>query len=384
MFHLWIFLPLFLVMTACTPEQSETPEPVVKSTARENSMLVTHIPDAVHSQIQTTVVDERLIPRSLGAPGQVSLDMTKVAKAASRIDGQIDEVFVQLGDPVQLGQPLIAIGSLKLDELIENYLVAKVRIDAAQITSRRSEMLLREKAISIRRFESDRTAYLEAKTIHQHVSEKLANMGITGDELRELEQGSHVEGHRYILKASMAGTVIDQHAVLGQGILAGTELFHIADTSRVWVFANLPIEEAQHFQKGDHATIVPKGRAPITAPLTYVAPIADEETLTVKVRFDVDNTAGELKPNEYVEVKLGQVPSPVIAVPLSALTMIDGTKGVFVQRDRGFEFIPIEKGQEGDGWVEVKQGVAIGDTIVIAGVFDLKSIVLQDEISGDE
>ena len=378
----WIWLTIFIVITACTTEQPETPERAQESVKLEGQTQVTHVPDTVRDRIRTAAVEERLTPHTLSAPGEVKFDMNKVAQAASRIDGQVESVFVQLGDRVHRGQPLIAIGSLKLDELIENYLVAKVRVDAAQITYQRSEMLLREKAISMRRFQGDRTAYLEAQTIHQHVQEKLENMGITGDELRELEQGSHVEGHHYILKAPMDGTVIDQQAVLGQGIIAGIELFRIADTTRVWVFANLPIEEAQYFQEGDEGTIVPKGREPFTAPLTYVAPIADKETLTVQVRFDVNNATGQLKPNEYVEVRLERAPSPVIAIPISALTIIDGTRGAFVQRDIGFDFVPIEIGQESDGWVEVKHGVAIGDTVVTAGVFDLKSNLLRHEISG--
>jgi multidrug efflux pump subunit AcrA (membrane-fusion protein) len=171
--------------------------------------------------------------------------------------------------------------------------------------------------------------------------------------------------------------------VLGQGISAGAELFRIADTTRVWVFANLPIEEAQYFQEGDEGTIVSQGREPLTAPLTYIAPFADEETLTVQVRFDVNNIASQLKPNEYVEVRLGRAPSPVVAIPLSALTIIDGTRGAFVQRDTGFDFVAVETGQDSDGWVEVGSGVAVGDMVVTAGVFDLKSIVLQDAISGD-
>ena len=347
-------------------------------------MRVIDVPHAAQDRIQTVPVEKRLIPHSISAPGRVTFDINKMAKAASQIDGQIDEIFVQLGDRVYRGQPLIAIGSLKLDELVENYLVAKVRVDASHIAYTRSEMLLREKAISIRRFQDDRTAYLEAKTIHQHVQEKLANMGITGAGLRELEQGSHVEGHRYILKALMDGTVIDQYAVLGQGILAGTELFHIADTTRVWVFANLPIEEAQYFHEGDEGTIAPKGREPFTALLTYIAPIADEETLTVRVRFDIDNTAGRLKPNEYIDVRLQRATSPVIAIPLSALTIVDGTRGAFVQRDAVFDFVQVETGKESDGWAEVKHGVTIGDVVVTAGVFDLKSTLLQHEISGDD
>ena len=225
--------------------------------------------------------------------------------------------------------------------------------------------------------------YREAQTIHQHLKEKLANIGITGDNLRELEQGSHSEGHRHILKAPMHGTVIDQWAVLGQGITAGTDLFHIADTTHVWVFANLPIEEAQHVQEGDEGLIVSKAREPMTGQLTYIAPIADEQTLTVQVRFDVNNATGQLKPNEYVEIRLAKPSSPALTIPLAALTMIDGTRGAFVQRGDGFSFVSIDIHQEHEGWVAVTRGVDIGDTVVVDGVFDLKSLVLRAAIDGD-
>ena len=126
--------------------------------------------------------------------------------------------------------------------------------------------------ISQRRYLEDRGQYLKAKAVYQHVREKLLNMGLTRTDLRELIQGQHLEGHRYVLKAPLDGIVTSQQVVLVKGVAPGHELFQIVDTSQVWVFANLPVEQIRRFKIGDHGTVVPKGRDSIDAVLSYIGP----------------------------------------------------------------------------------------------------------------
>ncbi len=241
-----------------------------------------------------------------------------------------------------------------------------------------------DKIVTERRLVEERGLYLEAKARHQHVREKLLNMGMTAAELRELEHGSHQEGHRYTLTSPIAGTVVAQNVVRGQGVAPGNELFEVVDTSRVWVFANLPIEQARRFKGGALGTITPRGGEPVTAPLTYIAPLADEQTRTVKVRFEVANADGRLKPYEFVEVRLAVNGSPTLAGPASAVTMVDKTKGMFVQRENGYAFVPVETGREGDGWIEITKGLIGGEQVVTEGVFDLKRILLKEHIESGE
>ncbi|MEK7267900.1 MAG: efflux RND transporter periplasmic adaptor subunit [Nitrospirota bacterium] len=134
------------------------------------------------------------------------------------------------------------------------------------------------------------------------------------------------------------------------------------------------------FKEGDLGTIVPKGGEPVTAPLTYLAPVADETTRTIRIRFEVANQQRRLKPREYVDVKLTIVGSPSLAVPVPAVTMVDNVRGVFVQRETGYAFVPIEVGREGGGWVEVRKGLTEGERIVTDGVFDLKALLLKEHI----
>jgi cobalt-zinc-cadmium efflux system membrane fusion protein len=320
------------------------------------------------------------VPEIVTAPGEVTLDLKRVAKVSPRIEGKVEHLNAFLGDRVRVGQPLAAIGSPRLDELVQEYLVSKAQADATESNFSRTEKLSAEGIVSERRLVEERGRHLEAKARYQHVREKLLNMGLTVEELRDLERAVHEESHRYVLRSPIGGTVVQQNVVLGQGVSSGTALFEVVDTSQVWVFANLPLEQARRFKPGDIGTIVPKGSEPVKAPLSYLSPIADETTRTIRVRFDVPNTNGRLKPHEYVDVRLTFEGVPVLAAPVSAVTIVDKIRGVFVQRATGYAFVPVEVGREGEGWVEVRKGLSAGDLVVTDGVFDLKNVLLKETI----
>ncbi|MDP1769124.1 MAG: efflux RND transporter periplasmic adaptor subunit [Nitrospirota bacterium] len=378
---------LCLFVTACGDRGNEEPAqpPKASTQSRVPRTSTIQAPASVRNRLRTDRVAAHVVPEVVTAPGEVALDLKQVAKIASRIEGQVQSIHVQLGDRVRRDQPLLAIESLRLDELVQEYLVTKAQADVAESGYRRTNKLWAERIVTERRLVEERGRNLEAQARHQHVREKLLNMGMTTGELRELEHGSHQEGHRYTLTSPIAGTVVAQNVVRGQGVAPGNELFEVVDTSRVWVFASLPIEQARKFKEGDVGTILPKGGEPVTAPLTYLAPIADETTRTIRVRFEVTNEQQRLKPREYVDVQLAVASPPTLAVPVSALTMVDNVRGVFVQRENGYTFVPIEGGREGGGWVEVKKGLSEGEVVVIDGVFDLKNVLLKEHIeSGEE
>ncbi len=371
-----------LFIAGCGDRGGEAPKPPseVRSKPSPTSGQSIQPTAAVRARLQTQPVVLRPIPEIVTAPGQVELDLKQVARITSRIAGQVEHVHVQLGDRVIPNQPVAAIGSLQLDQLIEEYLVGKAQADVAENNLRRTKKLLAEGVVPERRLVEDQGRYLETKARYQHAREKLVNMGLSISELTEIERGRHTERHRYTVTSPIAGTVVSQKAVRGQGVTPGDELFEVVDTSRVWVIANLSIEHARHFNEGDMGTITPKGATPITAPLTYLAPIADETTRTIQVRFEVVNPRGHLKPQEYVDVTLTRPGSPTLAVPASAITTVNKVRGVFIEQDSGYTFTPIDIGREGGGWVEVRNGIKEGDRVVIEGVFDLKNVLLKEHI----
>lgn len=374
-----------LLLLGCGDRGTEpAPPKAVQETRLSPVARVIQPSAAVRDRLKVESVALHPVPEIVTAPGEVALDLKQVAKITSRIDGQIDQIHVQLGSRVKKGQPIVSIRSLQLDQLIEEYLVGKAQADVAENTFHRTEKLRSDDIVPERKLIEDKGRYLETRARYQHIREKLLNMGLTREDLTGLEAASHEESHRYTLTSPIPGTVVAQHAVRGQGVSPGNELFEVVDTSRVWVFASLAIEQARKFKEGDTGTITPKGGEPVTAPLTYVAPIADETTRTIQVRFEVSNSRGQLKPHEYVDVTLSVSGLPTLAIPSSAVTTVDKLRGVFVAGNSDFTFVPIEVGREGAGWVEAKQGLKVGDRVVTDGVFDLKNVLLKEHIeSGD-
>lgn len=375
-----------LLLAGCGDRGAESPKRPPEADGKPSTTSTHSLqpPSAVRDRLRTEPVTLHSIPEVVTAPGEVALDLMQVAKITSRIEGQVEKIHVQLGDRVKPGQPLAAIGSLQLDQLIEEYLVGKAQADVAENSFRRTKKLRADDIVPERKLIEDKGRYLETKARYQHIREKLLNMGLSIAELTALERGRHEESHRYTLTSPITGTVVAQNAVRGQGVAPGHELFEVVDTSRVWVFANLPIEQARKFKEGDVGTILPKGGEPVTAPLTYLAPVADETTRTIRIRFEVANQQHRLKPREYVDVQLAIASPPTLAIPVSALTMVDNVRGVFVQRETGYAFVPIEISREGGGWVEVQKGLTAGEQVVVDGVFDLKNVLLKEHIGSGE
>ena len=374
---------LLWLLSGCSDQGTPPPKPATTGEAQTITVSsnAIHPPPAVQARLRSEPAALRAVPTLITAPGEVALDLKQVAKITSRIGGQVERIHVQLGDRVKKGQALVAIGSLQLDQLIEEYLVGKAQADVAENSFRRTEKLRADDIVTERKLIEDKGLYLETQARYQHIRERLSNMGISTDDLK---QGPHEKSHLYTLTAPIAGTVVIQNAVRGQGVGPGDELFEIVDTSRVWVFANLPIEQARQFKEGDSGTITPKGGEAIVAPLTYLSPVADETTRTIRVRFEVANLQGQLKPREYVEVALGWSGAPVITVPMTAITTIDKTRGLFLDTADGYTFVPVDAGREGGGWVEIRRGVKEGDRIVTDGVFDLKNVLLKEHIGSGE
>ncbi len=379
-----LLFPLLLLQGCSDPPEPGTEVPSETGGMPEASgSLPFQLTASAQARIKTALVEKRLLSQAIVAPGGVALDLGKMAKVSSRLEGQVEEVFVQLGNHVKVGDPLLAIVSLKLDELVQEFLVSKVQVDLRQANFERTKKLHAEQIVSERRLMEDQAQYFEAQAINQHVTEKLQNMGLLKKDLDELLHSHTMEGHRYIIKAPLTGTISEQTVVLGQGVRAGDHLFEVVDVRQVWVFANLPIEQAQRFKEGNRGTILAKGRKPIEAPLAYISPVADKATLTIQLRFDVDNSQGLLKPNEYVEVRLEEGEASILAIPVTAPTLVEGVRGVFVKDENGYRFAPVRLGQESDGWFEVTEGLTTGDEVVTEGVFDLKNSLLKDSIAGE-
>jgi cobalt-zinc-cadmium efflux system membrane fusion protein len=116
--------------------------------------------------------------------------------------------------------------------------------------------------------------------------------------------------------------------------------------------------------------------------MDYVASVMDEKSRTVKIRINLANPDGRLRPGMFATVNL-ELPGrqEALSVPSSAILSNEGRDFVFVHRDGNY-FLrrPIVRGIEQNGRTEVMLGLEAGQTVVADGAFLLKSDVLRSKM----
>ncbi len=198
----------------------------------------------------------------------------------------------------------------------------------------------------------------------------LRNLGMTEyqmDEIARTRQGpDNIE-----IRAPEAGFVLVRNVSPGQRFERGTELYRIADLSRVWILADIVESEGQYFHPGATAKIThAHNNREFKARVSDVLPQFDPATRTLKVRLEADNRGYALKPEMFVDGEFPIQLQSTLTVPSEALLDSGLRKMVFVDRGDGF-FEPrkVETGERLGDHIEITKGLMEGERIVVSGNF---------------
>jgi membrane fusion protein, copper/silver efflux system len=176
--------------------------------------------------------------------------------------------------------------------------------------------------------------------------------------------------------APATGYVTTRNAFPGQRVTPETELYAIADLRSVWVVADVFQADAGSIRVGQAArlTLPGSGRS-LDGRVTFVQPLLDPETRTLKVRLEAPNPGLVLKPDMYVDVEftLGAGATRVV-VPADAVLDSGTRQVVFVDRGNGYlEPRQVEVGERVGDHVVVAGGLAPGERVVASGTFLIDS-----------
>ncbi|MGR3699425.1 MAG: efflux RND transporter periplasmic adaptor subunit [Roseovarius sp.] len=276
---------------------------------------------------------------TIRAPGIVALDDRRVSVISLRADAFIETVEdVTTGSTVVAGAPLAMMYSPDVAAAAALY-VSDLRNGEGRTEGSRQRLA---------------NLGVPAEVIDRIAAEKKAPVNIP-------------------LMAPRSGVVLDRMAVEGMMSEAGETLFRIADTSVVWVMADVPESALTGLSRGNAATIAFPGLPGETfkGVINEIYPQVDMQTRTARVRIDLANTDGRLLVNMYADVALATSnDAPVVQVPQTAV--IDTGDRQVVIRDMGEgKFAPqdVVLGQQGAGMVEIREGIAAGDRIVTTSTF---------------
>jgi cobalt-zinc-cadmium efflux system membrane fusion protein len=189
------------------------------------------------------------------------------------------------------------------------------------------------------------------------------------------------------IRAPIAGTVEERRIAAAERIVAGADLFVVADSSKLWVAADLRERDwgVVSLAPGDELQVqIPAlANRRVSATVHYIGRTVGGVTHTLPLVASIDNSQREMRPGMFARVSVPdarvQDAADVPSVRTAALFERDGQKCVFVEVEPGrYRCAVIEAGRPSEEWTEVRKGVEPGEKVVVEGVFLLKSELLLE------
>lgn len=333
----------------------KTPDQAVEQVS-ENTLVIS--PERLQTiGVRFEEARRRPLDKVIRTVGRVEIDERRLAHVNVKIEGWIDELFVNYtGEKVKRGQILFTLYSPELVATQEEYLLA---LRGARELGKSGFPEVAEGAKSLLEVTQRRLKLWDIEEYHMRDLER------TGEVLKTLP-----------IHAPLTGTVIHKVALAGMHVNPGDELYTIADLSRVWVIADIYEYELPLIQVGQQASVnlsyapqhVLQGR------ISFVYPTVEPQTRTAKVRFEVDNPGEVLKPGMYANVELKVPLGTRLVVPRDAVLETGERSLIFIHHGGGqLEWREAKVGLRSGAWIEILEGLEAGEHIVTSANFLIDS-----------
>ena len=304
--------------------------------------------------VRTEAAAARELDRLVRAVGKVEVDERRTYTVAPKFEGWIERLMVNAtGQQVAKGQALLEVYSPELVSAQREYAIAAEGMYTLKNASAEAQAGMQQLA--------------------QSSLARLRNWDISDEQLQHLLKSSEVR-RTLTLRSPANGIVMEKKAVQGMRFMPGEALFQIADLSSVWIIADVFEQDLAQLKPGQRAKVRINAypAQAFQATVAYVYPTLNPQTRTSSVRLELANPGGLLKPAMYAEVEfaINQAQGKTVTVPTSAVIHTGTRNLVLVQLAEGhFEPRVVKLGVQGDNYVEVLEGVGIGEQVVVTANF---------------
>lgn len=229
--------------------------------------------------VQTVPVQRRYVTADVRMVGKIEYDETRLAHITAWVSGRLDRLYVDYtGVDVKKGDHMVYIYSEELYTAQEE-LIAALESKVEGTSSR----------------------FVEPLNLVETSREKLRLLGLTPEQIQQIEQRRKPSDHVTIY-SPVGGIVIDKLKQEGDRVRTGDRIYTVADLRQLWVMLDAYESDLAWLRYGQEVQFtteaypgeVFKGR------VSFIDPVLDKETRTVKVRVNVSNEDGRLKPEMFV------------------------------------------------------------------------------------
>jgi len=329
-----------------------------ESAATDGAVVTINPAVQQNMNVVTERVERRDISHRIRTVGYLDYDQEKMVSVTTKYPGFIEKTYVNyVGQPVRKGEPLFEIYAPELvqteQELLSALRYATSLGRAPEETRRRAEALV------------------EAAQL------RLSYWDISDEQVRQLEETGEV--FRTLQVATPAGGVVMKRmpGLEGMAVRPGMELLHIADLSDLWLTVEIFEDQLPWLDIGSTATVtmtyfpgeIFHGR------VRYIEPEVSEKTRTIRLTLEVPNRGSRLRVGMYATVVFEPLAATnAIAAPSEAVLRTGERNVVIVALGEG-RFAPreVRLGPQGEGFVQILEGLSDGDEIVTSAQFLIDS-----------
>jgi cobalt-zinc-cadmium efflux system membrane fusion protein len=357
------------------PKAAAEAPPVAPSptggSASTNAAYFTVPPDQL-PHLKIAAVRQETWSAEVRTTGTVDWDNDHTTQAITQVSGPIVRIVADTGTRVKAGDPLLYVASGDMTTAVSTYRKAKNRFDLAKRQLDRNKDLFDHKALSARDYEAAQADFNDASTDLQASLQTLKVFGVLQSDITDAEQQNVPIKPEMVMRAPLAGTVVQKMVLPGQFIQAGTTAaFVISNTSTVWVQGHVYDKDLGSVRVGDK---VDERNASFAEPfhgvVSYIGDMLDPATRTTPVRIVTQNPKGLLKKDLFLDVVIHDKASrEVLVVPTTAVLYDEQNfPFVYVQIEQGKFAQRLVKlgGQKGDD-TQVVDGLKAGEPVVAQG-----------------
>lgn len=313
--------------------------PVYEGEEEDGNTVRISLGKVQRSGVRTEPAVMRQLSRPIRAPGVAKPDERALYSVSLRADGFIETLFAnETGKLVRKGEPLFKIYSPEM---------VKVQVDYRIAGNERSAQ-----AGALQR--------LRNLQIPQQVIETLQ---------RTKEPVVSIDW-----PAPATGIVLKRKAIEGMMMRAGEEMLMLSDLSSVWVIADVAEQDLSGILTGSTAAVTFRAypNETFAGRVTFIQNELEMSSRTAKVRVEIDNADHRIKYEMFADVEFnaGSADADRLVVPDSALIDSGNRQVVLVDLGEGrFDPRAVKIGLRGDGYVEIVEGIAPGENVVVSANF---------------
>jgi multidrug efflux pump subunit AcrA (membrane-fusion protein) len=336
------------VKTVCPMDGTEM---ILKSKANKAAKIVAKVKlrkaQMGHFSPEYFPVTSMKMSKKIRLLGSVLQSEEKESNIPARIGGRVEKVYVKsTGSFVKKGDPVIDYYSPKLITAGEEYILA-----------RQSYLKTKSK---------------EFKDMLRQSEQRLNLWGIRKSQYENWFKLKKVP-RQITIHSEATGIIRHRFAFVGKYFKEGESYFHLADLSDVWVEMDVYEHDSSLIELAQKVELQFTAIPGITlvGMIDFINPVLDPKSRTLKVRATIENTLGKLKPGMIASAVLNiEIEGRPLVIPRTAIIDTGKRKVVWVKvNNKEFKAKVVQTGYESHGYVEVKEGLAEGESVVIEGSF---------------